>query len=121
MQSNNFGLTKISQLTSLVDIDKSEHKLKDIARLFLNAATDWDTNQTELSDFIRELKEYFGSPLTIDKIANKKFDNNKAWRYEAGSSIIEMLDLSERFYNQPYFDKILEDIIAYYKQQLQGL
>jgi hypothetical protein len=121
MQPHNFSLIKMSQLTNLVEIDKSEHKLKDIAILFLDAARDWDTNQTELSDFIGELKEYFGSPLTIDKIANKKFDNNKAWRHEAGSSIIEMLDLSERFYNQPNFDKILKDIIVYYKQQLDEL
>ena len=66
MQPHNFSLIKMSQLTNLVEIDKSEHKLKD-------------------------------------------------------SSIIEMLDLSERFYNQPNFDKILKDIIVYYKQQLDEL
>ena len=122
MQPNNSSLIKISQLNSLVYIDKTDHKLKDIAQLFLNAATDWDSfNQTDLSDFVSELKEYFGSPLTKEKIANKTFNNNKAWRHEAGSSIIEMLDLSERFCNQADFDKILKDIISYYEQQLRNI
>ena len=122
MQPNNSSLTKISQLEILVDIDKADHKLKDIAQLFVNAATDWDTfNQTDLSDFVRELNEYFGSPLTKEKIANKTFNNNEAWRHEAGSSIIEMLDLSERLCNQPDFDIILKDIFSYYEQQLQNV
>lgn len=122
MQSNNSSLTKISQLESLVDIDKVDHKLKNIAQLFLNAATDWDTiNQIELSEFIRELKEYFGSPLTKEKIASKPFDNNKAWRHEAGSSIIEMINLYESFSNQVEFDKIIADIFSYYETQLQDI
>lgn len=120
MQSNNSSLTKISQLETLVDIDKSDHKLKDITELFLNAARDWDTfNQTEISEFITELKQYFGSPLTKEKIKNKPLDN--AWRQEAGSSIFQMLDLSERFCNQTDFDKIVNDIISYYKQQMQSV
>ena len=122
MLPNNSSLTKISQLNSLVDIDKTDHKLKEIAQLFIAAATDWDTvNQTDLSDFIGELKAYFGSPLTKAKIANKTLDtfNSNAWRHEAGSSIIEMFDLSEKFYNQSDFDKILKDIFLYYEQQLQ--
>jgi hypothetical protein len=108
----------------LVDIDKADHKLKDIAKLFVNAARDWDTfNQTDLSDFVKELKEYFGSPLTKEKIANKPLDisGNNAWRHEAGSSIVEMLDLSERFCNQTDFDKILNEILSYYQQQLQSI
>lgn len=57
-----------STLWNLVDIDKKDHKLKDIATLFLNAINDWPTyNQTEIQEFIKELKAYFGSPLTIDK------------------------------------------------------
>jgi hypothetical protein len=120
MQPNNSSLTKISQLWSLVDIDKADHKLKNIAQLFLDAARDWDTpNQYDLSDFIRELKEYFGSPLTKEKIKNKTLKN--LWRAEAGSSIIEMLDISEIFYSQPDFDKILKDIFSYYEQQLQNI
>ena len=120
MQPNNSSLTKISQLETLVDIDKSDHKLKDIAELFVNAARDWDTfNQTDISDFVKELKHYFGSPLTKEKITDKPLDN--AWRHEAGSSIFQMLDLSERFCNQADFDKILSDILSYYEQQMQSI
>lgn len=122
MQPNNSSLTKISQLETLVDIDKSDHKLKDIAQLFLNAAKDWDTfNQTDLLDFVKEFKKYFGSPLTKDKIVSKAFNNDKVWRHESGSSIIEMLNLSEKFYNQSDFEKILKDIFFYYEQQLQNI
>ncbi len=122
MLPNNSSLTKISQLETLVDIDKVDNKLKDIAQLFLNAATDWDTfNQTDLLDFIKELKEYFGSPLTKEKISNKIFNSDKAWRQEAGSSIVEMLDLSEKYYNQIDFDKILQDIFSYYEKLLQDI
>ena len=104
----------------MVDIDKADHKLKDIAELFVTAARDWDTfNQTDISDFVRELKQYFGSPLTKENISNKSFDN--AWRHEAGSSIFQMIDLSERFCNQSDFDKILNDILSYYEQQMQSI
>ena len=122
MQPNNPRLTKISQLETLVGIDNADHKLKDMAKLFLNAARDWDTfNQTDLVEFVKELKEYFGSPLTKEIIAGKPFDisGNNAWRHEAGSSIVEMLDLSDRIYHQSDFDKILNEILSYYQQQLQ--
>jgi hypothetical protein len=120
MQLNNSSLTKISQLETLVDIDNADHKLKDIAEIFVNAARDWDTfNQTVISDFVQELKQYFGSPLTKEKIRNKQLEN--AWRHEAGSSIFQMIDTSERFYNQTDFDKILSDILSYYEQKMQNI
>ena len=120
MLPNKSRLTKISQLETLVDIDKADHKLKDIAELFVNAARDWDTfNQTEISDFVKELKQYFGTPLTKETIKNKRLDN--AWRQEAGSSIFQMIDLSERFCNQTDFDIILNDILSYYEQQMQSI
>ena len=60
-------ITTYSTLWNLVDIDINDHKQKDIATLFLNAMNDWDTyNQTEIVDFINDLKNYFGRPLTID-------------------------------------------------------
>ena len=120
MLPNNSSLTKISQLETLVDIDKADHKLKDIAELFVNAARDWDTlNQTDISDFIKELKQYFGSPLTKEKIKSKPLDN--AWRHEAGSSIFQMIDLAERLCNKTDFDKILNDILSYYEQEMQSI
>ena len=110
-------ITKYFTLWNLVDIDRKDHKLKDIATLFLNAMNDWPTyNQTDIQVFIKELKEYFGSPLTIEKIDTKKFNGQNAWQVEAGSSIVEMIDASIRFCNQSDFDKIIDNILYYYNK-----
>ncbi len=122
MLPNKESLKTITQLETLVLIDKSENKLKDIAQLFVNAFRDWDTfKQTELLDFIKELLDFFGSPLTKEKIAGKQFDINKAGRHEAGNSIIEMIDISERFCNETDFQKIVETILTHYEKQLQNI
>lgn len=122
MLPNKERLNTISQLETLVFIDKSENKIKDIAQLFLKASTDWDTfNQTELTDFIKELIDFFGSPLAKEKIAEKQFDSRNAWRHEAGNSIIEMINLSERLCNETDFQQIAENIFAHYEKQLQNI
>jgi hypothetical protein len=49
-------ITTYSKLYELVDIDTKDHKLKDIATLFLNAMNDWPTfDQKEITDFTKEL------------------------------------------------------------------
>jgi len=102
----------------LVDIDQKDHKLKDIATLFLNAMNDWPTyNQTDIQDFINELKAYFGTPLTIGKIDKRKFDGQNAWQVEAGSSIAELIDTSTRFCNQSDFDKIIDSVLSFYNDE----
>jgi hypothetical protein len=101
-----------SKLWKLIDIDRKDHMLKDMAILFLNAMNDWPTNnQTNIKDFIRELKEYFGSPLTIEKIDAKKFNGQNAWQIEVGSSISELIDMSVKFSNESDFDKIMDSIL----------
>ena len=83
---------------------------------------DWPTfNQTEITDFIKELKEYFGTPLTIHKIDATNLDKFKdldVWRHEAGSSIAELIDISTKFCNQSDFDKIIDGFLNYYNDQL---
>ena len=115
-------ITTYATLSNLVDLDNKEHKLKDIATLFLNAMNDWPTfNQTEITDFIKELKEYFGTPLTIHKIDATNLDKFKdldVWRHEAGSSIAELIDISTKFCNQSDFDKIIDGFLNYYNDQL---
>ena len=45
-----------STLWSLVDLDQTDHKLKEIAVLFLNAMNDWPTqDQYKIADFDKEL------------------------------------------------------------------
>ena len=77
-------IKSIFTFRNLVDLDSKDHKLKNIAELFLDGMRDWPTyNQIDISDFIRELKEYFGTPLTISNIDNKKFNGQNAWQVEA--------------------------------------
>ncbi|MBU8883042.1 hypothetical protein KSK37_08110 [Kaistella sp. DKR-2] len=117
-------ITTYSALFNLVDIDTIEPKQKDIAKLFLNAMNDWPTyNQKEISDFIKELKDYFGNPLTIEKISAKKFNGQNAWQIEAGSSIADLINISTKFYNESDFDKIVENFLNHYstfKQSSNG-
>ena len=62
---------------------------------------DWITpNQCVIANFVKEVKEYFGSPLTIQKINAKKFNGQNAWQYVTGSSIAELIDLSMRAHPQ---------------------
>ncbi|TDL99655.1 MAG: hypothetical protein C4K58_07115 [Flavobacteriaceae bacterium] len=104
----------------MVDIDKKDHQLKDIATLFLNAMNDWPTfNQTDIQDFINELKAYFGTPLTIEKIDKRKFDGQNAWQVEAGSSIAQLIDTSTRFCNQSDFDKIIDSVLNFYNEDFK--
>ena len=111
-------ITTYSTLWNLVDIDQKDHKLKNIATLFLNAMNDWPTyNKTDIQDFINELKAYFGTPLTIEKIDKRKFDGQNAWQVEAGSSIVELIDTSTGFYNQSDFDKIIDTVLSYYNDE----
>jgi len=113
-------ITTYSTLWNLVDIDTKEHKLKDIATLFLNAMNDWPKyNQTDIADFIKELKEYFGSPLTIEKINTKKLYVQNAWQASAGSSIADLIDISTKFCNQSDFDKILDCFLNYYNEEFK--
>ncbi|MES2622045.1 MAG: hypothetical protein V4615_14435 [Bacteroidota bacterium] len=115
-------ITTYSMLYDLVDIDTKDHKLKDIATLFLTAMNDWPTfNQKQIADFTQELKDYFGTPLTIEKITTKEFDGENAWQIEAGSSITALLDISTRFCNQSDFDKIVDSFLNYYNSALPNL
>lgn len=107
-----------STLYNLVEIDKKDHKIKELAVLFLNAMTDWPTyNQTEISKFVNELKDYFGTPITIENIAIKQFNGNNAWQVESGSSIADLIDISTKFSNESNFDNIVNNIINYYEQE----
>lgn len=114
-------ITTYSTLWNLVNIDNKDHKLKDIATLFLNAMNDWPTyNQTDIQEFIKELKAYFGSPLIIEKIDNKKLDLTdefNPWRHEAGSAIAELIDTSTRFCNQSDFDNIIDSVLSFYNDE----
>ena len=113
-------ITTYSTLWKLVDIDINDHKQKDITSLFLNAMNDWDTfNLTKIADFTNELKDYFGRPLTIDNINKKELDGQNAWKTEAGSSIVNLIDISSQFCNESDFDKIVETFLKFYNREFK--
>jgi len=107
-----------NELENLVEHDKNEHILKHIAILFLSAMNDWPTiNQTQITDFIYEFKDYYGMPLTLENIemvSNNNTNDQNAWRNEAGSSIAEAIKLSISFCNESNIDKIIDNILTYY-------
>jgi len=107
-----------STLWNLVNIDKTDHKLKNIAVLFLRAMNFWQIqDQYKIEDFVKELKEYFGSPLTIAKIDTKKLIRHNSWQVEAGSLIAELIDTSTMFCNESNFDNILKNTLDFYEQE----
>lgn len=114
-------ITTNSELYDLVELDTTSNKIKQIAELFSTAMNDWPTyNQNEITDFVKEVKEYFGSPLTIEKIDAKnknEIDEVNFWRIESGSSIAEMIEFSKLYFNETDFDKIVNDILSYYSKK----
>ncbi|WP_114790424.1 hypothetical protein U0035_14190 [Niabella yanshanensis] len=85
---------------------------------------DWDTEgQINIAEFIKETKDFFGTPLTPNKINSKpvNLSDGSAWKYEAGSSLVEMIRLSQQVYQQSDFDQIIENIIGYYQVQLEKI
>lgn len=107
----------INDLRETIDNDSNSHRIKDLAELFWTAMNDWPTeNQYNVRDFINELYDYFGFPFTIGKINNRKFDfgsEMNTWRHESGASIVEIIDISNRFENETDFEKILNQILNY--------
>ncbi|SFB15721.1 hypothetical protein SAMN05660845_1903 [Flavobacterium swingsii] len=114
-------ITTNLELYDLVELHTTSNKIKQIAELFLTAMNDWPTfNLNEITDFIKEVKEYFGSPLTLEKIDAKnrnEIDEVNFWRIESGSSIAEMIELSKLYFNETDFDKIVSDILIYYSKK----
>ena len=105
----------INELRDAIDSDSNNHRIKVLAELFWDAMNDWPTeNQINIKNFINELYAYYGFPLTIDKINQKILDVNddiSVWRYESGSSIAEIINISTRFENDSDFEKILNRIL----------
>ncbi len=106
-----------STLYSLIEMDSENSPIKKIAELFLMAMTDWPKDIEKIDEFTSELKEYFGNPLTSKNIDNKKIniENHNGWKHEAGSTISELIKISEVEYNENDFDKILNRILNKYE------
>lgn len=111
-----------STLYNLVEADENEHELKKLAILFLEAMNDWPAfNQDFISEYLQELKDYFGFPITLEKIdsKNKVFDGKNGWKIESGSSIAEMIEFSKLSLNEIEFEVIIQNILNYYNNEFK--
>jgi hypothetical protein len=112
----NTKIETFSELEHLVDLDTTDHVIRDLTYMFLSAMNDWPTtNLTNIQEFVHSVENYFGSPLTIDKISKKRFNVNHAWQLEAGASLTELIETSQKFCNQADFRLIVDSIITYYE------
>lgn len=111
-----------SELSDAIECDTSESRLKANAEFLLSAINDYPTlNLNEPIDFLNELKNKIGSPLTYELIDNyeKKltFDNgDNTWKKEALSSVLEM------FYwdKTKTLDELIREISIHYKLKQVG-
>ncbi|WP_286848482.1 hypothetical protein, partial [Sphingobacterium sp. UBA7253] len=70
--ANEINIENIQQLIDLVNNNYNDHPLKNMGVLFAAAMNDWPTqNQTNINEFVQELQNYFGTPITKDVILNK--------------------------------------------------
>ena len=117
--ANEINIENIQQLIDLVDNDPNDNPLKKIGLLFADAMNDWPTqNQTNISEFVQELQNYFGTPITKDVILNKvtSLSNEDAWRKESASSLLELLDLAETQYQEKNIEQLIEVVIKHYEE-----
>lgn len=108
-------------LLHLVELDETDHFLKDIAQLFLSALRDWptDTHQ-DIVKCIQEFKDYFGDPFTFvdGRIINIiHFPTYSSWRGEAGWAITKMIELSNKHFDTSNFDAIVDRVLSHYEQK----
>ncbi len=116
----NNELISYSELSDAIENDNSDNKIKVRAEFLLTSITDYPTfNLKEPIDFLNELKNEIGSPLTYELIDNyeKKltFDNgDNTWKKEALSSVLEM------FYwdKTKTLDELIREISIHYKLKL---
>ena len=109
-------MTTYDELWEYVENDTKEHEIKKIAELFLSAMLDWPKGYENVSFYVNDFKEYFGSPLSIGIITSKKFDLKNSWQLVSGSSIVDMIEVSKLYLGEERFDEIIQIIFAYYKK-----
>ncbi|MEN5197558.1 DNA translocase FtsK [Sphingobacterium faecium] len=111
-------LENIEQLKNLIEADPNEHALKEIATLFVNAMNDWPTqNQTNINEYIEELYNYFGNPITKDAILSKTTSDSSedSWRKESAASLLELLDIAEKQNQEEDLEQLIQTIVKYYQ------
>ncbi|QMV67934.1 DNA translocase FtsK [Sphingobacterium paramultivorum] len=116
---NEINIQNTQQFIDLINNHPNDHPLKTIGLLFAAAINDWPTqNQTNINEFVQELQNYFGTPLTKESILAKttSFSDEDAWRKESAASLLELLDLAETQYQEKNLEQLIEAIIKHYEE-----
>ena len=114
----NSKITTFRSLMHLVDLDETDHAMKEMANLFVEALRDWGNCQN-IVKCIEDFKAYFGNPLTVENTAHYtgRSNENWAWRGEAGMSLSEMIANSTKAYNIADFDTIVDNFLSHYERK----
>ena len=114
----NSKITTFRSLMLLVDLDETDHEMKEIATLFVDALRDWGNCQN-IVKCIEDFKAYFGNPLTVENTAHYtgRSTEDWAWRGEAGMSLSEMIAISTKTYNISDFDTIIDNFLNHYERK----
>ncbi len=113
-------ISTFRSLMLLVNLDESDHVLKDIALLFESALRDWPTdNSRDLVKCIQEFKDYFGDPFRFEngRIISIVHAPDWTWRGESGAALTEMVELSIQHYGTTDFDTIVDRVLSHYEQK----
>ena len=104
--TNQIDLISADELYGKIERDESHNKYKIAAQFLLEAINDWPIpHLSEPKDFLVDLADKIGRPLTLDRIEkySKALNLSNRWKAEAISSLIKVLDCDKT--------KTLEDII----------
>ncbi len=114
----NSKIATFDSLRYLVDLDETDHDMKEMANLFIAALRDWGNCQN-IVKCVEDFKAYFGNPLTVENTAHYTGRSHEdwAWRGEAGMSLSELIAMSTKAYNIADFDTIVDNFLGHYERK----
>ena len=113
----NSKITTYGSLAHLVELDETDHDIKKMATLFVEALRDWGNCQN-IVKCIEDFKAYFGNSLTVENTAHPtECGEDWTWRGEAGMSLSEMIATSTKAYNISDVDTIVENFLGHYERK----
>ena len=112
------GLETYDTLWSLVDLDTTDHLVKELAKLFLQAMQDWPTrNSNDISAYVSQLKQFFGEPLNQERIESKPINTLTLWQIESAGSLVQMLTLAYKYDGPVNLDEVVDRILLHYNKE----
>ena len=88
-----------------------------LAELLLTAMNDWPTqNLTDIGQFISEVSDTFGTPITASKLNSKRFNGINAWELESAASLTELLNLSQSELSIKDLNQLHTELVSYFEE-----